>query len=507
MKKSFDVLILFVLIIARVRIDTLADMVLPQRHADVRRLVEAWWPPTSLDLLADWLSDPVTLILISTAFGLTGLYFVADAASNFWGEQRAYQFKLGLIYAIIIVLIFGKTFLLIGLRHITGPAAYTHDGGVIQTEQTIQYFLAGKNPYLEDYLDTPMAEWGIEYRTALYHYPYLPWTFIFSTPFYLLSQATLGWFDERFVYLLLFALTLLLAQSLAQTRLEKLLAVMLIGLNPILASDIIFGQNDSFVLCWVVLGLWLLRWGQQSGRERPGALLGSLAYGLACTSKSTAWFLAPFWFLFLLRHEWGDGLIPPRERWFVLAKRLLQRAWPLAAVMVLVVGPWFAWSPEAMFDDVWRWSAGTAEHTYQIRGWGLSNFILAFQLVPDRLAYWPFWITEVIVATPLLLLLLWRQNRYNTMGGMLYGYVALLFAFFYASRFLNENYLGYLAAFLVLALVTEEKNSILEGKMLNENDVAPDFELLNDTGKPTKLSDFKGKQVLLYFFPKAMTSG
>ena len=43
--------------------------------------------------------------------------------------------------------------------------------------------------------------------------------------------------------------------------------------------------------------------------------------------------------------------------------------------------------------------------------------------------------------------------------------------------------------------------------MLNEDDVAPDFELLNDEGKPTRLSDFRGKRVVLYFFPKAMTSG
>lgn len=43
--------------------------------------------------------------------------------------------------------------------------------------------------------------------------------------------------------------------------------------------------------------------------------------------------------------------------------------------------------------------------------------------------------------------------------------------------------------------------------MLKEQDVAPDFELLDDTGKPTKLSNFRGKRVVLYFFPKAMTSG
>lgn len=43
--------------------------------------------------------------------------------------------------------------------------------------------------------------------------------------------------------------------------------------------------------------------------------------------------------------------------------------------------------------------------------------------------------------------------------------------------------------------------------MLTEGDLAPDFELLDDEGKPTKLSDFRGRRVVLYFFPKAMTSG
>jgi thioredoxin-dependent peroxiredoxin len=43
--------------------------------------------------------------------------------------------------------------------------------------------------------------------------------------------------------------------------------------------------------------------------------------------------------------------------------------------------------------------------------------------------------------------------------------------------------------------------------MVNENDVAPDFELLDDEGKTVRLSDLKGKRVVLYFFPKAMTSG
>lgn len=37
--------------------------------------------------------------------------------------------------------------------------------------------------------------------------------------------------------------------------------------------------------------------------------------------------------------------------------------------------------------------------------------------------------------------------------------------------------------------------------------VAPDFELMNQDGKPVKLSDFRGKKVVLFAFPKADTPG
>jgi len=38
-------------------------------------------------------------------------------------------------------------------------------------------------------------------------------------------------------------------------------------------------------------------------------------------------------------------------------------------------------------------------------------------------------------------------------------------------------------------------------------DKAPDLELLSDEGKKVRLSDFRGKKVILYFYPKAGTSG
>jgi len=36
---------------------------------------------------------------------------------------------------------------------------------------------------------------------------------------------------------------------------------------------------------------------------------------------------------------------------------------------------------------------------------------------------------------------------------------------------------------------------------------APDFELSDDAGEDVKLSEYLGKKVILYFYPKALTKG
>ena len=43
--------------------------------------------------------------------------------------------------------------------------------------------------------------------------------------------------------------------------------------------------------------------------------------------------------------------------------------------------------------------------------------------------------------------------------------------------------------------------------MPNVGDMAPDFELEDDEGKRVKLSDFRGQNVVLYFYPQDFTSG
>lgn len=44
-------------------------------------------------------------------------------------------------------------------------------------------------------------------------------------------------------------------------------------------------------------------------------------------------------------------------------------------------------------------------------------------------------------------------------------------------------------------------------EMPRPGQTAPDFELPSDSGKTVRLSDFRGRKVVLYFYPKDMTSG
>jgi peroxiredoxin Q/BCP len=43
--------------------------------------------------------------------------------------------------------------------------------------------------------------------------------------------------------------------------------------------------------------------------------------------------------------------------------------------------------------------------------------------------------------------------------------------------------------------------------MLKQGDAAPEIRVKTDTGSDFRLSDVKGKRVVLYFFPKANTPG
>lgn len=456
-RPGWDALLLLLLTLALVRIDSLAEAaVLPTLRQDVlsHPLLGGLLPVAGVAAMGErspWPGEPVGLLLIALALGLAFAYLLVDLTRPSRWRSRA---KWILLSGVLLTALFLPSLKLVLLRQQSGPASYTHDGGVIQTEATIAFLLDGRNPYVEDYTETPMAEWGFdEYRTALYHYPYLPWTFVFSAPFYLLGQAV-GFYDQRLVYLLLLALALALIPRLLEDERGQLAGVMLVGLNPLMGLDVIFGQNDSFVLAWIIFSLVAWRAWRVSGNSR-WRLLSALLFGLACASKPTAWFFAPFYGLLLLADQPEMAL--GGWRGVVQAvPRIVGRVWPGLLVFGLLVGPYVAWDAYAFYDDVWRWSSGQGETGYQIWGWGASNFVLISGLVANRFGQFPFWLLEVAVALPLLLWFVRRQQQHNQPGPALWHYATLLAVFFYFSRFLNENYLGYLLAFFALGYLLSD---------------------------------------------------
>ncbi|HRW06625.1 MAG TPA: hypothetical protein P5121_16085 [Caldilineaceae bacterium] len=466
---GWDVLLLILLTLAILMIGGFAESGLGGRFADVARhpLLGQLVPAAGVAAMGEIgprPAEPLGLLLYATTIALLILYALVDLALR---GRWQWRLKWVLLAGVLLTALYLPTlkFMLLDAQ---GPrGSYSHDGGVLQTEATIVFFLQGKNPYREDYTATPMATWGHpDFRTALYHYPYLPWTFLFSTPFYLIGNA-LGFYDQRLVYLLLLAIALFLAPRLAHQPRHKVALVMLIGLNPLMALDIMFGQNDVFVFCWLFFALvaWH-RWYSvaSSGGSPPTApnfgeprgqiarLIAVVAFGAACASKPTAWFFAPFFGLLLLADQerfslTGRGLL--RQ-----SMRLIRRGWPALLLFMLCIGPYLLWDPFAIYDDVWRWSNGQGETGYQIWGWGASNFVLAMGLVADRFGLWPFWRIEVLLALPTLLWFLWRQVRANTLANACWHYGLFLLIFFYGSRFLNENYLAFILTFLALGIIT-----------------------------------------------------
>jgi peroxiredoxin Q/BCP len=53
----------------------------------------------------------------------------------------------------------------------------------------------------------------------------------------------------------------------------------------------------------------------------------------------------------------------------------------------------------------------------------------------------------------------------------------------------------------------KESAAVIKGESLRVGDVAPGFTLNDQNGKEVSLSDFKGRNVVVYFYPKALTPG
>ncbi len=382
-----------------------------------------------------WLSPAVSALAIIAL----GSYLVIGAVIP---TRYAGTVKFGIVWLLVAVFVIVPTLSSVILRQLNAPYLYIHDGA-IQTEEAIKFVLSGKNPYVEDYLNTPMAQWPYwkpdpMMNPALYHLPYLPFLVVFSAPFYLLAHGTIGWFDERLIYLPMYVLTLILLSRLATKPENRLALLLMVGLCPLLVPFVLEGRNDIFVLFWLVLCLVLLQ-------HRHWAL-AAIALAFACASKQTAWFVVPFYALYTF---WRTSILHAQTRSRYLPMALF------AIVFAVIVLPFWLWNPAAFVDDIFSFNAGTTEHAYPIMTLGFGSIAQALGWITDNTSTYPFSLFQLAFGLPAMVLLLRHQFTHNTVGNLLLcgGLLTLVVAFF--SRVFNDNHLGYILLLLVIGGLAE----------------------------------------------------
>jgi hypothetical protein len=331
--------------------------------------------------------------------------------------------------AIIATFVIIPTIASIILRETGKPYTYIHDGALM-VEEASRKFLAGMNPYVADYLDTPMFFWPMINNPALYHLTYFPFMFLVSGPFvWFFDHFGFVW-DQRYLYLPAYVGTLLLVPFFVQGAARRLAMTAAIGLNPQLFPFVVEGRNDFFVLLFLFAGIALLI------HERRTS--SSLAFAAAGAAKLHALIFLPFVAVYLIATK--------RPRTLRAAIAALAPTWPAALVLLATFVPFLANNFGAFYDDVVSYNAGGAAWTYPISGMGFSAILLALGLIPYRQADFPFAVIEIAVAAPIAVWWFIRLWQRPTIATLLAGYALTLLAFLFFGRYFQGNYLGFIAA-------------------------------------------------------------
>jgi len=373
--------------------------------------------------------------VVFPVFPLLILYFLCETTKKkiFLGLRMA-------IFSLIALLTIGLVVsLLISMRHFSAPEFYIHDGA-LQAEEAIKYFLNGKNPYAEDYLGTPLIRWGYtamagEPNPALFHFTYLPFLFLFALPFYLSGIFLIGWFDIRFVFCFCFIGSLYLLYKIVKSERNRLLFLIIFAFNPIFVLDLVEGYNDVFILFWLLLTIYFLKRGRIT--------LSAVPLGLALASKQTAWFILPFYFIFVSRQVKPKRLIP-------LVLGVAKKCWPLFAACLLFILPFLLWNTRSFIGDTYQYLDGSLSTSYPIRGMGFSSWLVSLGIIKSALGNYPFWLFQVIFSLPVLVFLVKKQLRENSLARMVINYAIFLSVFWFFSRFFNYSYPGCLSQLLLI---------------------------------------------------------
>lgn len=417
-------------------------------------LLLAAFGAVDLWVLRPLLLPPLWSILANLVWVLVVAALVGDLSP--WLKERAAVTRRALALAAIGVLGLGSTAMLIALRHTLAPDEYVHDNAVL-IEEGIAQLRAGRNFYAVDYRGTALERWqgGRFYdataqewfaNPALFHYITPPFYTLASLPVAVLSERTLGWYDQRFTHLLAYLATCVLGYTLVRSSAWRVIALLLLALNPWQVYELAYGSSDTFAVTFVVLTVWLL--------VRRRLRWAALSLALAAASKQTVWPAVPLLcgVSYLTLRAAGAA---PRAA----ALAWLKGWWPLPAVFAALTLPFLLWDPRAFLDDTYRYAAGLLPSSFPISGYGLSPLLLYLGLPPSPRAYFPYGLLQALIAGPLLVAL-WRWlARQPTLARACVSAGVFLLVFLWLGRFFSGNYLTLVFALLALGYVLGGENA------------------------------------------------
>jgi hypothetical protein len=270
----------------------------------------------------------------------------------------------------------------------------------------------------------------------------MPWYFLFSLPFYFLSITFFGFFDGRIPLVFLFTLLLVLAWQLIKSNEEsRRLFLILLAFNPATLGYFLEGRADVFMFTFLFLALFLL--------EKKHYSLAGIPLALAFSTKQSSWPIFPFYLAFL---------------WLNSKKNLRQtmkNISPFALVFGLIVLPFFFWDAQAFFKSTIFYLSGNVSHSYPISGYGWGMVLHQLGIIKNLHLFYPFWAWQLIVCLPLAAVLFRWLAKSPEVWRLIACYGIFTFVFWYFSRYLNNNHLGYLSMVFITAFFWPKKEKRL----------------------------------------------
>lgn len=383
---------------------------------------------------------------------------LADLPEHLGRARFSFLIRLALIYLMIVAACIVPAATRIVQRAATpvdnngfSPAYGRMHDGALQMESALAFLTDGRNPYVERYDDTPIRFFGfqgieLEENPYFEYFPYLPGMMLASVPAYSLFDLIGLPYDQRLIYLAAYILVVLLLPLLVKAPSLKLLLTAAVGLNPLLVGPTVLGMNEALVVLALVLCalFWL----------RRRILLSVLFLALAVVFKQSAWFVLPFYIMLLVAGVAGRDPDPRRT-----IRRLLPSAALFAIVCGLLILPIALWNLPAFWNDVFAYPSGNAAINYPIRGYTVGNLLVGAGLIESALDPFPFWILQLLIGVPALLLLLQYQRQRNNIGMALFCSAFFMFVLGFVSRYFQDNYLGFVTVFMTLGLVLNAEAS------------------------------------------------